>query len=156
VDYGVVRIEMLNVAYVPVPFAQLQAVIELLRADAHEEPEPPREGDPPKIIDPLRGWSVKSIHNATVESPTVMKSFLQYLAEQAGVAVTIADVVEARGLAVKDLRAALSGFSRRTKTRYHRTDWFFEFHWGDGRACYTISPEAAKHVLDALHAELDA
>jgi hypothetical protein len=95
-------------------------------------------------------WPIKVIHRAVTESNTGQRAFLKYLAEHPGESLTTQQAAEALKVERKDIAGALSGLSRRAKSRYGQTGWFFAAQWDGAQFSYCMDQREADAVLDIL------
>jgi hypothetical protein len=95
-------------------------------------------------------WPVEVIRRATVESNNGQRQFLRYLAERAGKPLTTQQIADGLGVERKNIAGALSGLSRRAKSRYKLPIWFFWAQWDGNQYTYRMDQREAAIVLELL------
>jgi hypothetical protein len=95
-------------------------------------------------------WAVEVVHRAVAESNAGQRAFLKYLAGRPGEWLTTQQIAGDLGLERKDIAGGLSGLTRRAKSRYGQSKWFFAAQWDGAQYSYRMDEREAAAVLEAL------
>jgi hypothetical protein len=120
---------------VPVPKGRVQEVYALLA----------KEGARNTVSDQVGLWTPKILERCYRESSVKTKLFLDYLAENAGRAVSGSEVGEVIKYSSHQIAGMLGAAGRRITNRY-KLPWPFDWTTKDGLVVYTMNEENASVI----------
>lgn len=130
---------------IPVPSDRVLEVYALLASEAARQPEEAGSALDAADSQDRSGWNAELLARCWRESPSPMKAFLLYLANNPDREISSEEIAPAIHRTRHQMSGMLGAFGRRTKNRYGMGTWPYSARWGfeEHRAIYVMDSATA-------------